>query len=88
MVNKAAFISTIAEKAGQLLGGEKSQTREDIEQHIRRLVTKALANLDLVTREEFDAQAAVLQSTREKLLLLESKVAKFSSTDNPDHHEK
>ena len=88
MVNKAAFISTIAEKAGQVFGGEKSQTREDIEQQIRQLVTKALANLDLVTREEFDTQAAVLQSTREKLLLLESKVAELSSPENSDHNVK
>ncbi|ACE84539.1 accessory factor UbiK family protein [Cellvibrio japonicus] len=35
----------------------------------------ALAKLDLVTREEFDAQAAVLQRTRQKLELLEAQLA-------------
>lgn len=34
----------------------------------------ALARLDLVTREEFDAQAAVLQRTRQKLEQLEQQL--------------
>jgi BMFP domain-containing protein YqiC len=37
----------------------------------------ALARLDLVTREEFDAQAAVLQRTRQKLELLERELARL-----------
>ncbi len=35
----------------------------------------ALARLDLVTREEFEAQAAVLQRTRQKLEQLEQQLA-------------
>lgn len=35
----------------------------------------ALARLDLVTREEFDAQTAVLQRTRQKLEQLEQQLA-------------
>jgi BMFP domain-containing protein YqiC len=38
-------------------------------------VQAALARLDLVTREEFDAQTAVLQRTREKLEALERTLA-------------
>lgn len=37
----------------------------------------ALARLDLVTREEFDAQAAVLARTRQKLEELEQKLAQL-----------
>ena len=37
----------------------------------------ALARLDLVTREEFDAQAAVLQRTRQKLEALEQELARL-----------
>ena len=37
----------------------------------------ALARLDLVTREEFDAQAAVLQRTRQKLETLEQELARL-----------
>lgn len=37
----------------------------------------ALAHLDLVTREEFDAQTAVLQRTRQKLEALEQELARL-----------
>lgn len=37
----------------------------------------ALAKLDLVTREEFDAQAAVLQRTRARLEALEARCAEI-----------
>ena len=82
MIDKAALINNIAEKAGQLLGGEKSQTREDIERNIKALVTSALSRLDLVNRDEFDAQVAVLRHTREKLEALEKQVAELKSDDN------
>jgi len=42
----------------------------------------ALARLDLVTREEFDAQAAVLQRSRAKLEALEAKCAELESRLN------
>ena len=37
----------------------------------------ALARLDLVTREEFDAQAAVLLRTRQKLETLEQELTRL-----------
>lgn len=37
----------------------------------------ALARLNLVTREEFDAQTAVLQRTRQKLETLEQELARL-----------
>lgn len=36
-----------------------------------------LARMDLVTREEFDAQTAVLQRTRQKLEALEQELARL-----------
>jgi len=36
-----------------------------------------LAQLDLVTREEFDVQATVLKRTREKLAALEQRLAEL-----------
>ncbi len=37
-------------------------------------IKKLLSKLDLVTREEFEVQEAVLARTREKLTALESKI--------------
>ena len=42
----------------------------------------SLAKLNLVTREEFDAQAAVLQRTRQKLEALELRCAEIEQTLN------
>ena len=48
---------------------------KDIEKNARALLSSAFAKLDLVTREEFDLQVAMLARTREKLGALESRVA-------------
>lgn len=49
--------------------------QEDIDRNLRASLEGGLAKLDLVTREEFDVQAAVLARTREKLEQLEAVVA-------------
>lgn len=41
----------------------------------------ALARMDLVTREEFDAQTTVLQRTRQRLEQLEQELEKLSTTN-------
>ena len=46
----------------------------DIEKNARALLSGFFARLDLVTREEFDIQAQVLQRTREKLKALEERL--------------
>ncbi len=48
--------------------------REDINQNLRAGLSIALKKMDLVTRDEFDAQKAVLEKTREKLHQLETQV--------------
>ena len=48
---------------------------KDIEKNARALLASAFARLDLVTREDFDVQVAMLARTREKLTLLEARVA-------------
>jgi BMFP domain-containing protein YqiC len=49
----------------------------DIEKNLRAVLQAAFARLDLVTREEFDVQQAVLLRTREKLEALEAKVTEL-----------
>ncbi|MBK8016508.1 MAG: accessory factor UbiK family protein [Betaproteobacteria bacterium] len=51
----------------------------DIEKNSRALFTNVLGKLDLVTREEFDAQARVLARTREKLEALERRVQEMET---------
>ena len=47
----------------------------DFARNARSLLEAGLSRLDLVTREEFDVQQAVLARTREKLEALERQVA-------------
>ena len=49
----------------------------DIERNMRDALASMFARLDLVTREEFDVQAAVLLRTREKLSALEARLAEL-----------
>ena len=51
--------------------------REDFDANLRPLMESALGRLDLVTREEFDIQRAVLARTREKVERLEALVAQL-----------
>jgi len=56
--------------------------QEDVEKNVRSALEAGLSHLDLVTREEFDLQTAVLARTREKLEQLEKVVAKLEA--DPD----
>jgi BMFP domain-containing protein YqiC len=53
--------------------------RRDLEQNFKGVLQSQLAQLDLVTREEFDVQATVLKRTREKLATLEQRLAELES---------
>ena len=59
--------------AGSVPEGLRTIT-DELEQNFRPVLQSALSRLDLVTREEFDVQSAVLQRTREKLEELEKQV--------------
>ena len=50
---------------------------EDVQKNVRALMSGWFARLDLVTREEFDAQQSVLQRAREKLSSMEVRMAEL-----------
>lgn len=49
--------------------------QEDMEKNLRGVMEGSLQKMNLVTREEFDIQSAVLLRTREKLEALEKRLA-------------
>ncbi|MCW5623100.1 MAG: accessory factor UbiK family protein [Burkholderiales bacterium] len=57
----------------------------DLERNFRALLASQFAKLDLVTREEFDAQTRVLARTREQLEALERRVAALESGNESGH---
>ncbi|MEJ2455296.1 MAG: accessory factor UbiK family protein [Candidatus Thiodiazotropha sp.] len=54
----------------------------DLSKNFRSSLEAGLAKLDLVTREEFEVQSAVLARTREKLTRLERQVAELEAQRN------
>ena len=62
----------ISGKLGEVLGESPAK---DVEKNLRAVLQGVFARLDLVTREEFEVQQAVLLKTRDKLEALEAKVA-------------
>lgn len=48
---------------------------DQIDRNAKSLLQSALTRLDVVSREEFDAQTAVLKRTRERLEALEAQIA-------------
>ena len=70
-MNKSSVLDEIVGKLGQVLPAGAIELKEDFEKNARAAVQSTLAKMDLVTREEFDIQAALLQRTREKLDRLE-----------------
>ena len=51
----------------------------DLQMNLRSAVQTVFMKMDLVTREEFDAQRKVLERSRQKLEVLEKKVAELES---------
>ena len=56
----------------------------EIERNMRAMLNSMFTRLDLVTREEFDIQSAVLARTREKLNALEARLAELENSAKPN----
>ena len=67
-------IDEISRKINEMI---KSSPLADVEKNINALIKSAFTKLELISREEFDVQAEVLRNTREKLVLLEEKLAEL-----------
>ncbi|MCO4812020.1 MAG: accessory factor UbiK family protein [Gammaproteobacteria bacterium] len=67
-------IENIARKLAEAVPEGLRSVREDLENNFRSVLKASLSRLDLVTREEFEVQEAVLAKTREKLEALEARL--------------
>jgi BMFP domain-containing protein YqiC len=55
----------------------QSSPAQDLDQNLRAFMTGVFARMDLVTREEFDIQKALLERAQARLKELESQVAQL-----------
>ena len=51
----------------------------DVEKNLNALLKGMFTKMELVTREEFEVQAEVLRNTRQKLEILEARLAELES---------
>ena len=76
------LIDDVSAKLKDVLGQSPAA---DIEKNLRAILQSVFAKLELVTREEFDVQQAVLLRTREKLERLEATVTKIEQASGVGH---
>ena len=74
-----AQLDDLARRLSNLVPPGLREGREELQQNFKSVLQAGLGKLDLVTREEFDVQRAVLLRTREKLEALEREVQALES---------
>lgn len=77
MIAKKLF-EEISTKLGETIDNSPVK---DVEKNVKAMLGSAFNRMDLVTREEFDIQQAVLQKTRDKLTELEARLAALENSD-------
>ncbi|WP_369115129.1 accessory factor UbiK family protein [Edwardsiella tarda] len=80
-------IEQIARQVHQSMPKGLREFGDDMEKRIRQILQTQLNRLDLVNREDFDVQTQVLLRTREKLALLEQRVAALENRLSRDGEE-
>jgi len=73
-------INRLSEKINELLPPSLQQVKTDFDARLKSLLQQQLANYEMVSREEFDIQARVLQRTREKLEIIEARLKELEQT--------
>lgn len=76
-------IDELARRLSDLVPPGLRESGEELQQTFKGALQSGLSKLDLITREEFDVQRAVLLRTREKLDELERLVRALEAKRNP-----
>ena len=74
---------TLDDLAARIGKAIEDSPAKDIEKNVKALLQSGLARLDVVTKAEFETQAAVLLKTREKLEQMEARVAELEARFPP-----
>lgn len=73
-------LDELARKLADAVPPGLSAFKNDLEQNFKAVLQSGLTKLDLVTRQEFDIQSAVLRRSRERLEELERRLAALEKT--------
>lgn len=81
MLEPKALFDTLSGHAARLFSSDNPLPRAEIESQFKALLQSTFSKLDLVSREEFDSQMAVLARTRSRLEALEARVAEMEAAN-------
>jgi BMFP domain-containing protein YqiC len=79
----ARLIDDLARRLAAAVPPGLNALRRDLEDNFKAVLQSGLTRLDLVSRQEFDVQAAVLRRTRDKLEALETRLATLENGQKP-----
>jgi BMFP domain-containing protein YqiC len=69
------MLDDLAQRLARTVPAGVLSLKNDLEENFRSILQSGLTRLDLVSRQEFDVQVAVLKRTREMLEKLEARVS-------------
>ena len=72
-------IDELTRKLSDSLPAGLTQAKDELENQFRSVLTAAFERMNLVGREEYDAQCAILEQTRTKLQELETRLEELAS---------
>ena len=72
------MIDDLARRLGDALPPGVNQAKGELETQFKSVLTSAFERMNLVGREEYDAQCAALEELREKLQALETRLDELS----------
>jgi BMFP domain-containing protein YqiC len=76
-------IDDLADRIANAIPPGLHNFKDDMEKNVHALLQSGLSKLDLVSREEFEVQKAVLAKTRARLEELEQRVAELEKHIQP-----
>lgn len=76
MFDKSA-LSDLAKRLAESIPADFQALREDLEKNFHAILQASFTKMNLVSREEFEVQRAVLARTREQLERLEARVVEL-----------
>lgn len=79
MSKTSAALEALTQLAAKVDAVIKASPASELEKNARQHFVSQLAKQGLVTREEFEIQSALLEKTREKIIVLEAKIAAFEA---------
>lgn len=71
MINRSDWVEDFQKNISELIARSPAA---DIERNMKAFMTQAFSRLDLVTREEFDIQAQLLEKALQRITALESRL--------------